>query len=74
MKSSFCQDGGCVDVTILESGVVMVEDTLMNTAFYDEDEWEAFIAGVKNGEFDYAKLRKDHDVANRKFMPGTREG
>ena len=54
--SSFCNFGGCVEVGRTPDGAVLVRDTkdrALQLAFTDE-EWVAFVAGVKNGEFDFA--------------------
>lgn len=55
--SSFCHVSGCVEVALVHgpgtpSGAVIVRDTKGNQCFYTQDEWKAFIAGVKNGEFE----------------------
>ena len=54
--SSFCNFGNCVEVGRTADGAVLVRDTkdrALQLAFTDE-EWVAFVAGVKNGEFDFA--------------------
>ena len=55
--SSFCNFGNCVEVGRTAEGAVLVRDTkdraLQALAFTD-DEWAAFVAGVKAGEFDFA--------------------
>lgn len=56
MKSSFSNpSGNCVDVTETLDGVE-VRDTKLGDASpvhrYTAEEWDAFIAGVKAGEFD----------------------
>ena len=55
--SSFCNFGGCVEVGRTAEGAVLVRDTKDRThqalSFTDE-EWTAFVAGVKAGEFDFA--------------------
>jgi len=58
MISSFCMDGGCVDVSKADANgyvhVTRVDDP--HASFFTRVEWEAFVAGVKNGEFDADKL------------------
>ncbi|MDD7966496.1 DUF397 domain-containing protein [Actinomycetospora lemnae] len=50
--SSFCSDGDCVGVAI-DDGEVRVVDTKSSAALsFTPDEWAAFVAGVKAGEFD----------------------
>lgn len=52
--SSFCNFGGCVEVGRTPEGAVLVRDTkdrAQQLSFTDE-EWTAFVAGVKAGEFD----------------------
>ena len=54
--SSFCSFGNCVEVGRSPEGAVMVRDTkdrVQELTFTDE-EWVAFVAGVKAGEFDFA--------------------
>ena len=57
-KSSFSangQGGGCVEVAFLPGGTVAVRDTKDRAALphiYAPVEWDAFVAGVKAGEFD----------------------
>ena len=54
--SSYCSFGSCVEVGRTDEGAVLVRDTKDRTrqalAFTDE-EWAAFVAGVKAGEFDF---------------------
>lgn len=53
--SSFCATGGCVEVAMLPDGRVAVrdgKDRERPAQVYTAAEWKAFVAGVKNGEFD----------------------
>ncbi|WP_224387363.1 DUF397 domain-containing protein [Pseudonocardia sp. ICBG1293] len=53
--SSFCLDGGCVAVARSADGRVEVASTLDTAATpiaFTPAEWDAFVAGVKAGEFD----------------------
>ena len=56
-KSSFSGGNGnsCVEVAFLSEGDVAVRDTKNRTLpahRYTAAEWEAFVAGVRAGEFD----------------------
>lgn len=57
-KSSYTNPGGiinrCVAVAIKSEGVAVrnSNDPTKNTTFFTPEEWEAFIRGVKDGEFD----------------------
>ncbi len=54
-KSSFSAAGNCVEVAHLPSGGVAVRDSKDQSKaphVYTRGEWEAFLAGAKNGEFD----------------------
>jgi hypothetical protein len=55
-KSSYSGGGGCVEVALSLDSLVLVRDTkdpLRRTQLtFSVDEWNAFIIGVKNGEFD----------------------
>ncbi len=53
--SSFCHTGGCVSVALLPGGGAAVRDTKVTGGpilTFDASEWAAFVAGVRNGEFD----------------------
>ncbi|RLK61188.1 DUF397 domain-containing protein [Actinokineospora cianjurensis] len=54
-QSTFCSTGGCVQVAVLADGTVSLRDSKNLTIpahTYTAEEWVAFTAGVKNGEFD----------------------
>lgn len=54
--SSFCTNGGCVEVAPLVDGQVAVRDSKDRSRpahVYSADEWQDFVAGVKSGEFDF---------------------
>lgn len=53
--SSFCSLGTCVEVGTVPGGGVAVRDTKDRdgaTLQFSVEEWTAFVAGAKNGEFD----------------------
>lgn len=52
--SSFCSGGDCVEVARLAHGSIRVTSTREPTRelVYTPAEWDAFVAGVKAGEFD----------------------
>jgi hypothetical protein len=55
--SSYCHTGGCVAVAVLPDGAVAVRDNKISDGpilRFSSQEWEQFIAGVKDGEFDFA--------------------
>jgi hypothetical protein len=55
--SSFCSVGGCVEVGVHSDGKVRLRDSkIVNSAVleFTSEEWDAFVLGVKNGEFDRA--------------------
>jgi len=56
--SSFCSLGDCVEVGLLPGGAVTVRDSKdpqrRTELTFTRDEWDAFVKGVKNGEFDPA--------------------
>ncbi|HZD14167.1 MAG TPA: DUF397 domain-containing protein [Pseudonocardiaceae bacterium] len=53
--STRCNTGGCVEVAPLPGGGAVVRDTKDRTVglMFDGQEWADFVAGVKNGEFDF---------------------
>ena len=54
-KSSASASGACVEVAHLPGGGVAVRDSKDRSNaphVYTRREWEAFVIGVKNGEFD----------------------
>jgi hypothetical protein len=47
--------GNCVEVNMGSTGLVGVRDTKLQASpvfVFDEGEWEAFLTGVKAGQFD----------------------
>lgn len=57
--STKCDFYTCVNVSFLEDGQVAVNDTKNPdgpTLVFTKEEWDAFIEGAKNGEFDYLTL------------------
>ena len=55
--SSFCSFGNCVEVGRSPEGKVVVRDTkdrAQEALTFTDEEWVAFVAGVKAGEFDFA--------------------
>jgi hypothetical protein len=60
-RSSFCSASGCV--TVRQDGdMFFIRDScspLDEPQVYTRDEWEAFIAGVKAGEFDPTESRAE---------------
>lgn len=54
-KSSYSGAGNCVEVRMSQASEVMVRHSRRPTAGYltfTSAEWQAFLLGVKNGEFD----------------------
>lgn len=57
--SSFCGTGGCVAVAALPDGSVALRDSkdeALSPHVFTPEEWDAFVAGVRNGEFDRSAL------------------
>jgi hypothetical protein len=57
--STFCHGGGCVGVASDDHGSILVVNTTtadQGQLRFTAAEWDAFVAGVKNGEFDRAVL------------------
>lgn len=54
-RTARCESGSCVGVAREEDGQVLVRnmsDPEAPVARFTQQEWKAFIAGVKTGEFD----------------------
>ena len=55
IRSRACSTDGCVEVAHLADGTVAVRDSKdvrKRAQVFDREEWSAFIAGVKSGDFD----------------------
>ena len=55
-KSSFSGQNGCVEAAPLHNGMIAVRDSKNphgGHLVYNALEWRSFLAGVRNGEFDY---------------------
>jgi hypothetical protein len=52
--SSFCSGGDCVEVGMLQEGVVAVRDTKEGARElrFSSTEWASFVAGIKQGAFE----------------------
>lgn len=53
--SAFCAGGDCVEIGRLADGSVAVRDTKNREGgalVFTADEWSAFVAGAKAGQFD----------------------
>jgi hypothetical protein len=52
-KSSFCASGECVEVAQQKGKIVLRDsDEPRGSVHYTAEEWQAFLRGVKAGEFD----------------------
>lgn len=54
-KSSFSTSNGCVEVRLLPDGSISLRDSKDRSRpahLFTPIEWDAFLAGVRNGEFD----------------------
>lgn len=55
ITSRACNNSACVQVAHLSGGMVALrdsKDTARPAHVFTGEEWDAFLAGVKNGEFD----------------------
>ena len=52
--SSYCTTGACVEIAFDGDSVLVADskEDRRQALQYTKDEWRAFIAGAKNGEFD----------------------
>lgn len=58
-KSSFCAHTGCVEVAPLAGGRIALRDSKnpgRPAHVFTADEWDAFLSGVRNGEFDRSAM------------------
>jgi hypothetical protein len=56
-KSSFSANGSCVEVRMHPDGSISLRDSKdisVPAHTFTRQEWTAFLAGVRNGEFDLA--------------------
>lgn len=52
-KSSRCESSMCIGVNITDDGVLIANTAnLADRLAFTRGEWAAFVAGVRNGEFD----------------------
>jgi predicted secreted Zn-dependent protease len=52
-RSSFCGSGACVEVAVLRDGRYAVRSSTNseNVLYFTSEEWDVFLAGVRNDEF-----------------------
>lgn len=58
-KSSYSGMGSCVEVRLLPDGSIGVrdsKDTSQHPLLFTQPEWRAFLAGVRDGEFDLPEI------------------
>lgn len=56
--SRHCPDGNCVEAGVLPDGAISVRDSKDRDKpahVFTREEWDAFVAGVKDGQFDFAE-------------------
>ena len=51
-KSSRCETGACVEVARIDGMVAIRNSEDAALLIFSPDEWTAFVAGVRDGEFD----------------------
>lgn len=51
-RSSFCESNGCVEVAVDDRVTYVKADHGPEILVFTAEEWNAFVAGVKAGEFD----------------------
>lgn len=54
--SRYCPDGNCVEAAAMSDGAVAIRDSKDRNKpphIFTAEEWEAFVAGVKDGDFDF---------------------
>jgi len=59
--SQYCPSGNCVEVAVLPDGAVAVRDSKGRNKpphMFTAEEWTAFIAGIKAGDFDLANQNR----------------
>ena len=78
-KSSYSANGSCVEVCQLPDGTVALrdsKDTSLQPFHFTPDEWSAFLAGVRDGEFDLSCSAREHvasGIATRVFASTTED-
>lgn len=63
-RSSFCGSGACVEVATLPGDEVALRDSKDDDSpilRFTPDEWDAFVAGVLDGQFTRDALRQQAD-------------
>ena len=56
-RSTFCESAACIEVKNVPTGVVIRSSRFVQMKLgFTTAEWESFLAGVKNNEFDLDEL------------------
>jgi hypothetical protein len=57
-RSTLCANGSCVEVAVADRHVAMRDSKMRNSPVlqFDRKSWEAFLVGVRHGEFDLVPL------------------
>jgi len=67
-RASRCSNSGCVEVLITEHWVVVRDSKRLpdlSALIFDHEEWQAFLDGVKAGEFDLLSIAELHSMPTR---------
>jgi hypothetical protein len=58
--STYCGGGECVAVAVLDDKIAVRDDKMPDgpLLIFTADEWDAFLAGVKDGQFDRQTLAR----------------
>lgn len=59
-RSSFCREDRCVEVALAGHVVLLRSSATGRVVAFSSAEWRAFVAGVKNDEFDLAAEERTH--------------
>lgn len=68
ITSRYCPSGSCVEAAVLPNGAVAVRDSKDRNKpphIFTAEEWAAFIAGAKDGDFDFLDQSQVDQVLSR---------
>lgn len=66
--SRYCPNANCVEAAVLPDGTVALRDSKDRNKpphIFTAEEWEAFVAGVKDGDFDFCYPQQASQMRGR---------
>jgi hypothetical protein len=72
ITSRYCPTGNCVEAAVTPDGAVALRDSKDRSKpphLFTREEWDAFVSGVKVGDFDFFEAVKPYPSTHAEYYP-----